>query len=80
MKTVLRILRAVAVLYVALLVVVFVKQRSLLFFPSHDDSARLGAEAGLVRWIENGRYIGMKREPQADGRIWLFLHGNGGTT
>lgn len=78
MKPFLRIFGILAALYLILLTVVYFKQRSLLFFPSHEDSVRMGAKAGLVPWTEKGVALGMKREPAAGGRVWLFTHGNGG--
>ena len=78
MKLFRRLFLYIGLIYLLLLAIVFFKQRSLMFFPSHDDSDRLGLEAGLVRWVENEQYLGMKREPTAPARVWLFTHGNGG--
>jgi uncharacterized protein len=79
MKKILRrILVVLAVIYLIVLGCMFVFQRSLLFFPSHDDSTRLGHQAGLSRWEDQGQYLGMKRERGHGGRVWLFTHGNGG--
>lgn len=78
MKWIRRLLYTLLSLYLLAMLAVFVMQRSLLFFPRHGNSAALGKEAGLTRWVENGQYIGMKRDPQPGGRIWLFAHGAGG--
>jgi pimeloyl-ACP methyl ester carboxylesterase len=78
MKPLLRLAACLLALYLLLLCVVFAKQRSLLFFPSHDNSEQLGARAGLQPWIVNGAYVGMRRAPALGGRVWLFTHGNGG--
>jgi len=78
MKPFLRLIGILAGLYLLVLAAVFMKQRSLLFFPTHDVSHILGARAGLVSWMVDGSYVGMKREPAEGGRVWLFTHGNGG--
>src|SRR5687768_2706723 len=64
--------------YLAVLTLVFIKQRTFLFFPSHYHSEQLGAEAGLERWVEDGEYLGMRKVVPDAERVWLFLHGNGG--
>lgn len=73
-----KVLVLLGLAYLGLLTILFIKQRSFLYFPSHDDSRQLGAAAGLTPWVENGAYLGMKRDPQPGGRVWLFTHGNGG--
>jgi len=78
MKPLFRLIGILAVLYLLVLVAIFFKQRSLLFFPSHDGSRILGARAGLASWMVEGNYVGMKREPAEGGRVWLVAHGNGG--
>ena len=72
------VLVILGIAYLGLLAILFLKQRSFLYFPSHEDSRRLGAAAGLTPWFDGDSYLGMKREPKAGGRIWLFSHGNGG--
>jgi pimeloyl-ACP methyl ester carboxylesterase len=60
-------------LYLILVVVVFLVQRSLLFFPSHE--ARSGE---LVPWRDGERTIGFCHEVPNPGAVWLMMHGNAG--
>ncbi|HEY9154703.1 MAG TPA: alpha/beta hydrolase [Opitutaceae bacterium] len=59
--------------YLVVATLVYTKQRSLLFFPTHDT-----AESPLTAWIVNGEVIGYCRETASPKIVWLMLHGNGG--
>jgi len=78
MKTAIIILRAIVIAYGLLLVLVGCMQRRLLFFPSQQNSADLAAGSGFTRWEIAGQYAGYARVVDQPGRVWLFLHGNGG--
>jgi pimeloyl-ACP methyl ester carboxylesterase len=56
----------------------FVLQRSLLFFPTHDPSEPFCKTSGLTHWVEDGQYVGEVRSGAATGRVWLYAHGSGG--
>lgn len=60
-------------LYLLIVVVVFLIQRSLLFFPSHV--ARTGA---LTPWRAGQHTIGFCREITNAHAVWLMMHGNAG--
>jgi pimeloyl-ACP methyl ester carboxylesterase len=60
-------------LYLLLVAVVFLLQRSLLFYPSHV--ARSGA---LTPWRDGQQTIGFCREVTNAHAIWLMMHGNAG--
>jgi pimeloyl-ACP methyl ester carboxylesterase len=59
--------------YVLVGVVVDVKQRSLIYFPSHDES-----ETALRPWVVGDEIIGYSRAVPHPGTIWLMTHGNAG--
>lgn len=61
-------------LYLILLAIVFLIQRSLLYFPSHD-APRTGE---LGPWRDGERTIGVCREVSNPGAVWLMMHGNAG--
>jgi len=60
-------------LYLILLVVVCLIQRSLLFFPTH--LTRAGA---LTPWRDGLRTIGFCRKVPGARTVWLMMHGNAG--
>jgi pimeloyl-ACP methyl ester carboxylesterase len=60
-------------LYLILLAVVFLIQRSLLFFPSHEAGS-----GELVPWRDGQRTIGFCREVPSPRALWLMMHGNAG--
>ena len=62
-----------AVAYLALVGVVAVAQRSLLYFPSHRQVG-----GPLAPWRVEGALLGFCREVEAPREVWLMLHGNGG--
>ena len=52
---------------------VFVKQRALLYHPSHDG------ESGMLRpWVVRGATIGYARQLANPSSVWLMAHGNAG--
>jgi hypothetical protein len=59
--------------YLAVVAIVFFRQRSMLFFPSHD-----ALPTTLAPWLDGSRVIGCCREAPNARAIWLMLHGNGG--
>lgn len=83
-RKILRILRALAVLWLVLVLLVAVFQRSLLYFPTRDSESALLAvarSAGLQPWRDGtGAIIGWKsatRAQPAANRLVVF-HGNAG--
>jgi pimeloyl-ACP methyl ester carboxylesterase len=61
------------IVYLAIGVAVGVGQRSLIFFPTHDNSG-----SPLSPWAVGGRIIGCCREVSAPRTVWLMTHGNAG--
>lgn len=53
-------------------------QRSLLYFPSHDDVTGAAFQQGLRLWSIDGEYTGFARVVANPRKIWLVVHGNGG--
>ena len=52
---------------------VFVTQRSLLYYPSHNG------ESGMLKpWVVRGVTIGYARQPANPSSVWLMAHGNAG--
>jgi hypothetical protein len=68
-----RILFFLFVLYAGMVALVYIKQRSMLFFPSH-----MSLRSGLVPWEAEGKIIGYSREAAKPRAIWLMMHGNAG--
>jgi uncharacterized protein len=62
-----------AAAYAAVALVVEVKQRQLIFFPSHDQSA-----SPLIPWRLGGQTIGYCRDVPQARTVWLMAHGNAG--
>lgn len=62
----------IVIFYVAILLAVFVFQRSLLYFPSQDVSPN----STLKPWMVDGERFGYCHEDT--GQVWLMLHGNAG--
>jgi pimeloyl-ACP methyl ester carboxylesterase len=54
-------------------VLVFFRQRSMLYFPTHVASA-----TALAPWMDGKRTIGYCREVPNPRTVWLMTHGNGG--
>lgn len=60
--------------YAAFCLVLFVFQRSLLYFPSH----RSPVLSRLTPWTWDGETFGYCREATSPQTIWLMMHGNAG--
>lgn len=73
LKPVLRIVFITALLYTAFAALVYFRQRSILFFPTHDTDP-----STLQPWTENGLTIGFSREAPSPETVWLMMHGNAG--
>ena len=72
-KRVLRIAAVPLVFYMLLVMLVYFRQRSMLFFPTHA-----AASTGLTPWSDGNRTIGYCREVPNAQTVWLMMHGNGG--
>jgi len=72
-KRVLRIAAIPFALYLILVLVVYFRQRSLMFFPTHFASS-----SKLAPWLNGKRIVGYCREVPNPNTIWLMTHGNGG--
>jgi pimeloyl-ACP methyl ester carboxylesterase len=59
--------------YLLLVAVMFFFQRSLLYFPRHQEPA-----TRLAPWRDGERSIGYRFEVPNPGSVWLMLHGNAG--
>ena len=77
------VLIVVATGYTALVVLMYVAQRALMYFPETVHTTP--AEAGLTEAEEVGldttdgaRVIVWHIAPRGDGPVWLYFHGNGG--
>jgi pimeloyl-ACP methyl ester carboxylesterase len=74
----LRTFVALAVVALLLLLGVFLMQRRLLYFPTHEDPEGKG-DAGFRAWRDAaGAFVGYVREAATPARTVLFFHGNGG--
>lgn len=70
---VLRIAAILFLFYTAVAAIVYLRQRSMLFFPTHAAVA-----TGLTPWSDGERTIGYCREAPNARTIWLMMHGNAG--
>jgi alpha-beta hydrolase superfamily lysophospholipase len=73
LKPVLRIVGILFVLYVACVALIYLRQRSMIFFPRHDLDPTT-----LVPWSNGLRTIGYCHEATNARTIWLMMHGNAG--
>ncbi len=73
LKPILRIGGILAVLYIVLVVIIYFRQRSLLYFPTHAT-----VSSKLTSWSDGGHRIGYCREVPKPRTIWLMMHGNAG--
>jgi uncharacterized protein len=73
MRSLLRVLAGVGVLLLLAVGSSVFWQRSMLYYPSHDDVPTL-----LAVWKKDGADMGFVREVAAPASIWLMLHGNAG--
>lgn len=58
---------------IALLTVVIVLQRKIIYYPSHRSETN-----GLATWTIGGRLVGYARNVDNPKNVWLFTHGNAG--
>jgi hypothetical protein len=72
-KPVLRVIGILFVLYIVVAAIIYFRQRSMLFFPTH---AALSTR--LTPWSDGVRTIGYCREVTNARTIWLMMHGNAG--
>jgi len=72
-KGVLKALAILAAIYATLVVFIYLRQRSLIYFPTHDTNT-----SGLSLWSDGAHTIGFCREVPAPRTIWLMMHGNAG--
>jgi hypothetical protein len=72
-KRVLRIAAIPFALYLVLVTVVYFRQRSMLFFPTH-----VAPSSRLTPWSDGNRTIGYCREVPNARTAWLMMHGNAG--
>lgn len=68
-----RWLEILLILFIALLAVITVFQRKMLYYPSHRSEAN-----GLAPWTIGGRLVGYARIVDHPKNVWLFTHGNAG--
>jgi hypothetical protein len=73
MNSALRILAVLLVVYAGVVAIVYFRQRSMLYFPSHN-----AVSSRLTPWKDGGRTIGYCREVANSRVIWLMMHGNAG--
>jgi pimeloyl-ACP methyl ester carboxylesterase len=67
------IIAILALGYLAVGVAVDINQRSLIYFPSHDES-----DTALRPWVVSDEIIGYRREVANPRTVWLMTHGNAG--
>jgi pimeloyl-ACP methyl ester carboxylesterase len=73
MRAILVSLGILLIAYLAVVALVFAKQRSLLYFPSHTGAFRV-----LRPWTVRGETIGYARQIMNPSSVWLMAHGNAG--
>lgn len=69
----LRTIAILCVLYLAVVALIYFRQRSMLYFPTH-----FSGNSELTPWSEGGRLIGYCREVARPRTVWLMMHGNAG--
>ena len=69
----LRIVESLVVLYLVVVAIVYFRQRSMLYFPSHEE-----VFTRLTPWSDGHQTIGYCREVPNAATIWLMMHGNAG--
>lgn len=72
-KIMLRAGGILAVLYLLLVVLIYFRQRSMLFFPSRTEVA-----TRLAPWSDGAGVIGFCHEVPKPHAVWLMMHGNAG--
>ena len=73
MKQRIRWLKIVLPIFFALLAIVIVFQRKIIFYPSHRSETNC-----LFEWTINGHLVGYARKVNNPKNVWLFTHGNAG--
>ena len=73
LKPALLLLLCTAVIYGLALALIAVKQRSFLFFPTHQAPT-----TSLTLWQIEEQIVGYAREVKDPASVWLMLHGNAG--
>jgi pimeloyl-ACP methyl ester carboxylesterase len=68
-----RLVGMLLVVYLVVVMIVFFRQRAMLFFPTH-----LALSTGLSPWSDGKQTIGFCHEVTNAPTIWLMMHGNGG--
>lgn len=72
-KPLMRIFGIQLLFYMAVVVLIYFRQRSMLYFPSHAAPS-----TALTPWTEGSRTIGYCREVPGARTVWLMTHGNAG--
>ncbi len=72
-KRLLRVAIRYGAVYVVFCLFIFFIQRSLLYFPSHNDPS-----SRLLSWTADRQPIGFCREVASPKTVWLMMHGNAG--
>jgi uncharacterized protein len=72
-KSLMILFSVVAAMYLALAVVVAIKQRSFIYFPSHDE-----LYSPLHPWVVDGQTIGYCHAVDQPRTVWIMTHGNAG--
>ncbi|MCL5099206.1 MAG: alpha/beta hydrolase [Candidatus Omnitrophica bacterium] len=72
-KPVLPVAAILFVVYIMLVALIYLRQRSMLFFPTHA-----AVSSRLAPWSDGSRTIGYCREVSNPRAIWLMMHGNAG--
>lgn len=69
----LRVIGMLLIFYIGIVALLYFRQRSLLYFPSH-----LTVRSALDPWLDGNQTIGFCREVPHPHAIWLMMHGNAG--
>ncbi len=69
----LRILWILVLAYIAFMALVYFRQRSMMYFPTHAAPA-----TSLALWSDGHSTMGYCREAPSPQTIWLMMHGNAG--
>ncbi len=72
-KSMKRIVTVLLVVYLILAAIIYFRQRSMLYFPSHNANS-----STLKPWLDRGQTIGYCRIAPHPHTIWLMMHGNAG--
>jgi uncharacterized protein len=72
-KLIVRVIRLAAITYILCSLFIFLRQRSLLFLPSHN-----APNSPLTPWRAGTQLLGYCREIASPNAVWLMMHGNAG--